>query len=165
MIKWPFNVMRVVCVLQVKVLTNPGSTVPVATPVAISTTLPPMVSALSQQGSNPAALSAPSSHHGTNTTTSLAPQARSSPAQSPAIQHFLHQLSAYFKGTLSFSSFSQSLSSAACLPACFTPSFLRPFIHHGLLLDWNGCWLCPVPSASSFFDSHISCVWDSCRVA
>ncbi|XP_070205034.1 helicase domino-like isoform X4 [Littorina saxatilis] len=36
---------------EVKVLTNPGSNVPLATPVAISTTLPPMVSALSQQGS------------------------------------------------------------------------------------------------------------------
>lgn len=109
------------CVLQVKVLTNPGSNVPLATPVAISTTLPPMVSALSQQGSN-SALPAPSFHR---TNTSLAP-APSSGAQSPAIQLFLSQLSAYVKGTPSFSSFSVTLSAPAW-PACFT---------HFVLLDW-----------------------------
>ncbi|KAK3749017.1 hypothetical protein RRG08_056924 [Elysia crispata] len=36
---------------EVKVLTSAGSNIPLATPVAISTTLPPSVSALSQQGS------------------------------------------------------------------------------------------------------------------
>lgn len=35
---------------QVKVLTCSGSNVPLATPVAISTTLPPSVAALNQQG-------------------------------------------------------------------------------------------------------------------
>ena len=108
------------CLLQVKVLTNPGSNVPLATPVAISTTLPPMVSALSQQGSN-SALPAPSSHR---TNTSLAP-APSSGVQSPAIQLFLSQLSAYVKGTPSFSSFSVTLCAClACLLHTFRPAWL-----------------------------------------
>lgn len=36
--------------LQVKVITCSGSNIPLATPVAISTTLPPSVAALNQQG-------------------------------------------------------------------------------------------------------------------
>ncbi|KAL8561069.1 hypothetical protein ACOMHN_031013 [Nucella lapillus] len=102
---------------EVKVLTNLGSNVPLATPVAISTTLPPRVSALSQQGSN-TAVPAPSSHR---TNTSPAPAPSSSGVQSPAIQLFLSQLSAYVKGSEHRSSshrpvclpgFSHSLSAA-----------------------------------------------------
>lgn len=88
---------RVYIFVQVKVLTNPGSNVPLATPVAISTTLPPLVSALNQQGSS--ALSAPSSHRTNTSTTSPAP---SSASDSTAIQLFLRQLSAYVKGTCPF---------------------------------------------------------------
>ncbi|KAH9503913.1 hypothetical protein Btru_064133 [Bulinus truncatus] len=43
---------------EVKVLTSAGSNVPLATPVAISTTLPPSVSALSQQAMNSTATTA-----------------------------------------------------------------------------------------------------------
>lgn len=90
---------------QVKVLTNPGSNVPLATPVAISTTLPPKVSALYQQGSN--ALPVPASHR-TNTSTHTPFQAQahvpapSCASESPALQLFLRQLSAYVKGTPPF---------------------------------------------------------------
>ena len=77
-----FDCSAIVCV-QVKVLTNPGSTVPVATPVAISTTLPPKVTALSVQG----------------TGIPQSPLTPTPPHSSSTIQQFLHQLSSYVKGT------------------------------------------------------------------
>jgi hypothetical protein len=39
-------------IIQVKVLTTVGSTIPIITPVAIATTLPPAITALQQQGNN-----------------------------------------------------------------------------------------------------------------
>ena len=75
--------------LQVKVLTSAGSNVPVATPVAISTTLPPLVSALNQQGTNVFPPPVPP------LPTNIQP---SSQAGSTTIQDFLRKLTAYTKG-------------------------------------------------------------------
>lgn len=75
---------------QVKVLTSAGSNIPLATPVAISTTLPPSVSALSVQGSSNFLASFPSFTTNTNPTL-LGPRVS-------GIDDFLRQLTAYVKG-------------------------------------------------------------------
>ncbi|KAK7474437.1 hypothetical protein BaRGS_00034320 [Batillaria attramentaria] len=112
---------------EVKVLTNPGSNVPLATPVAISTTLPPMVSALSQQGTS--ALPAPSSHR-TNISHALAPAPAPSTSASDmaAIQLFLRQLTAYVKG---------SEHKAASRPMCL------PGFSHSLSAAFSGIVVAP----------------------
>lgn len=76
---------------QVKVLTSAGSNVPLATPVAISTTLPPSVSALSQQGIK--VFADPSSQNTNMNPGSL---------DTFNIQDFLRQLTAYAKGIREF---------------------------------------------------------------
>ncbi|XP_035827815.1 helicase domino isoform X2 [Aplysia californica] len=78
---------------EVKVLTSAGSNIPLATPVAISTTLPPSVTALSQQGSSESVASFPSfTNYNTNPNTTLGSHAS-------GIDDFLRQLTAYVKGT------------------------------------------------------------------
>ncbi|RUS85638.1 hypothetical protein EGW08_006584, partial [Elysia chlorotica] len=77
---------------EIKVLTSAGSNAALATPAAISTTLPQSISALSQQGSSkPSALFSPLY------TTTTCPNSLGS--QAPGIDGFLRQLTAYIKGT------------------------------------------------------------------